>query len=123
MWRRRRALVGEIKNLPGVPDWVAAQAKRLMSDPVRKPAHYTRGEIEVIDFIEQVVKDYPPEIAHHIGCLIKYVARAPHKGNMQQDLSKGEWYLARAINKVAELDRTGKLTPAACPCREETALT
>jgi hypothetical protein len=69
-----------------------------MADAVRRPAHYTKGDIEVIEFIEQVIRDYPPDIAHHIGCIIKYVARAPHKGAFQQDLEKAEWYLRRAIN-------------------------
>jgi hypothetical protein len=87
-------------------------------DLVRRPAHYTQGNIEVIDFIEQVVKDYPPEIAHHIGCLIKYVARAPHKGNMQQDLEKAEWYLRRAINRQVNI-----AAPLPCPCRDEAKLT
>jgi hypothetical protein len=87
-------------------------------DPVKRPRHYTRGEIEVIDFIEQVVKDYPPEIAHHIGCILKYVARAPHKGKMQEDLEKAEWYLKRAINKQVKIK-----APLPCPCWEETALT
>ena len=36
--------------------------------------HYNINEIEVINFIEQVTKDYPPAVAFHIGDAIKYIA-------------------------------------------------
>lgn len=62
--------------------------------------HYNTSEIETIDFIEQVIKDYPPEKAFHIGNAIKYLARAPHKGSTDDDLYKAENYIHRV--------RTGK---------------
>ena len=62
--------------------------------------HYNVNEIEVINFIEQVTKDYPPETAFHIGNVIKYIARAPHKGNYIEDLEKAEDYLHRALRGV-----------------------
>ena len=62
--------------------------------------HYNVNEIEVIRFIEQVTKDYPPETAFHIGNVIKYIARAPHKGNYIEDLEKAENYLHRALRGV-----------------------
>ena len=62
--------------------------------------HYNVSEIEVIRFIEQVTKDYPPETAFHIGNVIKYIARAPHKGNYIEDLEKAENYLHRALRGV-----------------------
>ncbi|WP_224709819.1 DUF3310 domain-containing protein [Staphylococcus aureus] len=31
-------------------------------DNVKQPAHYTYGDIEIIDFIEQVTAQYPPEL-------------------------------------------------------------
>jgi hypothetical protein len=72
-------------------------------EAVNRPAHYTQGGIEVIDIIEQITKDYPPAIAYHIGNCIKYLARGPHKGAMQQDLAKANWYLTRAVNKSVRL--------------------
>ena len=48
-------------------------------DVVNKPKHYTYGDIEIIDFIEQVTKDYKSELAFSIGNAIKYIARANHK--------------------------------------------
>ena len=62
--------------------------------------HYNASEIEVIYFIEQVTKDYPPEMAFHIGNVLKYIARAPHKGNYIEDLEKAENYLHRALRGV-----------------------
>ena len=80
----------------------------MVPDPVNRPAHYAAGSIEVIEFIEQVTKDYPPEVAYHIGNVLKYLARAPHKGNLRQDLEKGENYLRRAINRMVYVERAAK---------------
>lgn len=65
-------------------------------DPVNNPRHYIRGGVEAIDIIEHVAKDYPADMAYHVGNILKYLIRAPHKGNMRQDLSKATWYLNRA---------------------------
>ena len=67
---------------------------------IYKPEHYTKDNIEVIEFIEQVVQHYPPTEAYHIGNVLKYIARAPHKGNYIADLEKAENYLHRAIRGV-----------------------
>lgn len=67
-------------------------------DVVNKPTHYTYGDIEVIDYIEQVTKDYKPELAFAIGNAIKYISRANHK-NGKEDLDKARWYLNRAFEK------------------------
>ena len=67
-------------------------------DIVNKPKHYTYGDIEVIDYIEQVTKNYKPELAFAIGNAIKYISRANHK-NGKEDLDKARWYLNRAFEK------------------------
>lgn len=67
-------------------------------DVVNKPKHYTYGDIETIDYIEQVTKDYKPELAFAIGNAIKYISRANHK-NGKEDLDKARWYLERAFEK------------------------
>ncbi|WP_423831394.1 DUF3310 domain-containing protein [Staphylococcus haemolyticus] len=67
-------------------------------DVVNKPKHYTYGDIEIIDFIEQVTKDYKSELAFSIGNAIKYISRANHK-NGKEDLDKARWYLNRAFAK------------------------
>ncbi|PCF49086.1 hypothetical protein B5C09_03955 [Staphylococcus delphini] len=70
-------------------------------DVVNNPSHYTYGDIEVIDYIEQVIKDYPPALAFSIGNAIKYISRAMHK-NGKEDLDKARWYLQRAYDKWEE---------------------
>ena len=63
-------------------------------DPVNRPAHYTAGGIETIDFIEAKKLNY------NIGNVVKYLTRADHKGNKLEDLRKAQWYLTREINSV-----------------------
>ena len=65
-----------------------------MPDPVNSPAHYTSGPIEVIDIIEGF------SLGFHLGNVVKYVLRSPHKGAELQDLKKAEWYLKREILRL-----------------------
>lgn len=58
------------------------------------PAHYNMGEIEVIAAIE----DW--KLGYHEGNVVKYVARAKHKGCELQDLKKAAWYLERRIKQL-----------------------
>ncbi len=68
-------------------------------DSVNHPLHYTKGKIETIDLIEEIVQHYPdPVIGGCVWQVIKYVSRAPHKANLVEDLAKASWYLNRAIN-------------------------
>ncbi|KAA9274637.1 DUF3310 domain-containing protein [Staphylococcus epidermidis] len=69
-----------------------------LDDKVNHPSHYMYGDIEVVDFIEQVTKDYKPELAFAIGNAIKYISRANRK-NGKEDLNKARWYLNRAFEK------------------------
>ena len=63
-------------------------------DPVNRPAHYTAGGIETIDFIEAKKLNY------NVGNVVKYLTRADHKGNKLEDLRKAQWYLTREINSL-----------------------
>lgn len=74
------------------------EPQKTLDDKVSHPSHYTYGDIEVIDFIEQVTKDYKPELAFAIGNAIKYISRANRK-NGKEDLDKARWYLNRAFEK------------------------
>lgn len=71
-----------------------AESKK--EDVINHPSHYTRGKIEVIDFIED------QQLPYHLGNVIKYVARAGHKGDKLEDLKKARWYLDRYINEVMQ---------------------
>ncbi|WP_434795934.1 DUF3310 domain-containing protein [Staphylococcus equorum] len=66
-------------------------------DTVNHPPHYNYGDIEVIDFIEQVTRHYNANVAYHIGNAIKYLARSPHK-NGKEDVAKAKWYIERAYD-------------------------
>lgn len=79
----------------------SSQQSEKVIDIINKAGHYNYGEIEVIDFIEQVIEHYPSVVANSIANVIKYVARAPHKNNVQ-DLEKAEYYIKRAIDKTHE---------------------
>ena len=61
-------------------------------DVVNKPKHYNVG-LEPIEAIESW------KLGYNLGNVIKYVARADHKGKRLEDLKKARWYLDREINK------------------------
>jgi DNA-directed RNA polymerase subunit RPC12/RpoP len=66
----------------------------VQADKVNHPSHYTTGNIEVIDFIED------KQLGFHLGNVVKYVARAAHKGTELEDLKKARWYLDRKIGNL-----------------------
>ncbi|MDW4263543.1 DUF3310 domain-containing protein [Staphylococcus saprophyticus] len=70
--------------------------QRKRNDTVNHPSHYNYGDIEIIDFIEQVTQHYNANVAYHIGNAIKYLARSPHK-NGKEDIEKARWYIERAF--------------------------
>lgn len=65
-------------------------------EKVNHPAHYCVGGIEVIDAIEAW------ELPYHLGNVVKYVARAKHKGDEVTDLQKARWYLDRYIANLTK---------------------
>jgi hypothetical protein len=65
-----------------------------MSDAVNHPAHYTHGQIEPIEVIE----DW--DLGFCEGNAVKYIARARHKGEELTDLKKARWYLDRRIEQL-----------------------
>ena len=75
--------------------WYNASQGRGRGDPINHPAHYCLGGIEVIDFIEAKALGY------HLGNVVKYVARAAHKGKAVEDLQKARWYLDQYIARLA----------------------
>jgi hypothetical protein len=60
-------------------------------DNVNHPSHYNRGNIEVIEFIED------QQLGMHLGNAVKYICRAGHKSgaNFAEDLKKAIWYIRR----------------------------
>ena len=68
-------------------------------DPVNHPEHYQKASIAVIIEPIQLAEMYD----FCIGNAIKYILRAPYKGNEKQDLEKAKWYLDRAWLKFFDL--------------------
>lgn len=66
-----------------------------VNDAVNHPAHYTDGNIEVIDFIED------KKLSYHLGNAIKYICRAGKKDPDKEieDLRKAIWYINRYIKR------------------------
>jgi len=72
-----------------------------MNDIINHPSHYTSGNIEVIDFIED------KEFNFNLGNVIKYVSRAGLKESQGkslelkaiEDLKKAQFYISREIAK------------------------
>jgi Protein of unknwon function (DUF3310) len=60
-------------------------------NPQAHPAHYNKGKYEVIDVIE----DW--KLGFNLGNVVKYLARADHKGTPTADLYKSLFYLNREI--------------------------
>lgn len=63
---------------------------------INHPAHYNTGRIEVID----AILDW--RLGFCLGNVVKYVARARHKGKLLEDLKKAAWYLQREIEKLED---------------------
>lgn len=66
-------------------------------DAVNRPAHYTTGKIEVIDFIEDKGLNF------HRGNAVKYIVRAGIKDPAKEveDLKKAIWYINREIQRLS----------------------
>lgn len=72
------------------------------NDVIKKPNHYqlnVKGSnIQVIDIIDEIVKDYKPQEAFKIANVIKYVLRAGKK-NGKEDLKKAKQYINMLLNE------------------------
>ncbi len=69
-------------------------------DLVNSPPHYNSGNVETIDYIAQVTKLYSGDEGYLIGNVLKYVSRAPLKGDKEKDLKKAQWYLNRLVENL-----------------------
>ena len=81
-------------NVESVSELYPVDESQASHDMVNHPSHYNKGNIEVINFIED------QGLSFHLGNVVKYVARAGSKGDKLEDLKKAQWYLDRYINEV-----------------------
>ncbi|GEM_PF-5477138 len=96
--KQKPAMVQTIKNTP--LEEIKKELKKTLgkqqakADLINHPPHYTKGKIEVIDFI----------LDQEMGCLdgniIRYIARYRHKGSAVDDLKKARWYLEKLIAQI-----------------------
>lgn len=63
---------------------------------IERPAHYCQSAIEPIEVIEAW------GLGFCLGNVVKYIARAEHKGSKLDDLEKAAWYLRRAIQQAKQ---------------------
>lgn len=65
-----------------------------MADNINHPAHYNRhpSGVEAIDLCEC--------LSFNLGNAVKYLMRAPHKGQHADDLRKARWYLMRESRRA-----------------------
>jgi len=73
----------------------ANENKKSEVDMVNHPPHYTRGGIEVLDFILAYFAD-----DYLGGQVVKYLARAGHKWNTLEDVKKAKFYLDRKVEEM-----------------------
>lgn len=71
-------------------------------DNVNNPAHYGKGKIECIDYIEDFLTE-EEYIGYLRGNIAKYLHRWRYK-NKQEDLLKSQWYLTRLIKLTGKAD-------------------
>ena len=72
-----------------------------MSDLINSPSHYNQGRVEVIEVIEDSVKDADDAVSGYLlGQALKYLLRMWHKGDALQDAGKASWYLDRLIARL-----------------------
>ena len=72
--------------------------QRKRKDNINSPSHYNYGDIEVIDYCDQVCKQYPPELAPYVFNAIKYLSRSEFK-NGKEDIDKAKYFVQRLFDK------------------------
>lgn len=72
--------------------------EKASKETVNHPEHYNKG-IEAIDIIESWGLNFS------LGNAIKYIIRAPYKGNQVEDLKKAKWYIEREIERLENITK------------------
>ena len=105
-WNSDNGFIDEVYNqaaqpVPfhlGTPDSVVFGVE----DRVNSPSHYTAGKQEVIDVIEDTIKNAPDVTKGMLqGQVMKYLMRLWLKDNPLEDAKKARWYLDRLIGKMS----------------------
>ena len=86
--KKMKAWSAIIETAVGFPTVVEEE---VVEDTVNHPPYYNTGSIEVIDAIDDWGLDFSA------GNVVKYIVRAAHKDNQQEDLEKAMWYIQRLL--------------------------
>ena len=71
-----------------------------VKDNVNNPSHYGQGNIEAIDYIEDMLTE-EEYVGYLRGNIAKYMHRWRYKNGLE-DLEKAQWYLNRLIETQKE---------------------
>ena len=71
-----------------------------------RPSYYTRGTIEVWDFIRD------QELNYFLGNAIKYICRAGFKDSRVEDLKKAITYLEKELEHVTAIEPSHRIPPS-----------
>ena len=71
-----------------------------------RPSYYTRGTIEVWDFIRD------QELNYFLGNAIKYICRAGYKDSKIDDLKKAITYLEKELENVIAIEPSHRIPPS-----------
>ena len=77
-------------------DW-----KKVHTDMVNSPAHYTAGRYEAIEVIEDAIEAAPSNKQGFLQAqVLKYLLRLWYKSNGKEDAEKAQWYLNRLVDSL-----------------------
>lgn len=68
-----------------------------IADSVEHPAHYTQGDIEAIQVIDEIVAGLNGFDGYCLGNVLKYALRAGRKGDPKTDLEKANNYAHKLV--------------------------
>lgn len=72
-----------------------------MIKKITNPIHYNNGKIKSIDMIEQVTNSYDGYSSFLVGSILKYLIRAPFKGQFGSDILKAQDFMNRLVEHLA----------------------
>lgn len=87
---------GRDKTYEAIANFLNSKSSGNDNDSVNHPSHYTRGKIEVIDFIAD------QKLNFNRGNAVKYICRAGFKGDEVEDLEKAIVYLQHEIKVLKD---------------------
>jgi hypothetical protein len=70
-----------------------------------RPSYYTRGTLEVWDFIRE------QDLNYFLGNAIKYICRAGYKDCRVEDLKKAITYLEKELENVTAIEPSYRIPP------------